>query len=76
MQSLDPLLVSMYDVSGFDENLAGLLLSQSGFYVKKDNWHRSLKLEAGVAVYEPSPRVFISVQQDEILIAMCPECWT
>ncbi|KAJ3242058.1 hypothetical protein HDU77_010904, partial [Chytriomyces hyalinus] len=76
MQSLDLLLVSMYNVSGFDKNLAALLLSQSAFYVKKDHWHCSVKLEAGVAVYEPSPQVFISVQQDDILIAMCPECWT
>ncbi|KAJ3220974.1 hypothetical protein HDU81_010983, partial [Chytriomyces hyalinus] len=50
----------MYDVSGFDKNLAGLLLSQSGFYVKKDQWYHSVQLQSGAAMYEASLEVFIS----------------
>ncbi|KAJ3224261.1 hypothetical protein HDU78_011025, partial [Chytriomyces hyalinus] len=39
LNALDPYLVSQYNVKDFDEKLAGLLLSQSGFYVEANDMY-------------------------------------
>ncbi|KAI8831302.1 hypothetical protein BJ741DRAFT_694540 [Chytriomyces cf. hyalinus JEL632] len=77
MNSLDPKLVEMYDVSQYDNRLGGLLLSQSGFYVTVNKLQHPVSLKKGMddAIYEATPGVFAEVQKDAMQIAMCPECW-
>ncbi|KAJ3072408.1 hypothetical protein HDU98_003690 [Podochytrium sp. JEL0797] len=75
VDDLDPLVLSQYDVSSFDQRLAGLFLSPFGFYHRDGSLHFPVKLDAGDLVYEPQPGVFAPAPRDDLLVAMCPDCW-
>ncbi|KAI9321952.1 hypothetical protein BDR26DRAFT_904500 [Obelidium mucronatum] len=58
VNSLDPLLVSQYDVSKFDVKLSKLFLSQNGFYFKENNILHPVTLlsdESEELVYQQLP---------------------
>ncbi|KAJ3222889.1 hypothetical protein HDU78_011554 [Chytriomyces hyalinus] len=72
---LDPDLVSQYNVKDFEEKLAGLLLSWSGFYVEANDMYHPVIWKMDTTVYESSPDVFSAVDRSLLHIAMCPDCW-
>ncbi|KAI9327432.1 hypothetical protein BDR26DRAFT_901351 [Obelidium mucronatum] len=73
---LDPLLVAQYDVQGFDVRLSRLFLSPSGFYFYANKLHNLVILKEGALMYQPLPGHFVSVPQDNLLLALCPDCFT
>ncbi|KAJ3376375.1 hypothetical protein HDU80_004132, partial [Chytriomyces hyalinus] len=75
LNALDPYLVSQYNVKDFDEKLAGLLLSRSGFYVEANDMYHLVIWKMDTTVYESSPDVFSAVDRSLLHIAMCPDCW-
>ncbi|KAI9324413.1 hypothetical protein BDR26DRAFT_966413 [Obelidium mucronatum] len=73
---LDPLLVAQYDVQGFDVRLSRLFLSPSGFYFYANKLHNPVILKEGALMYQPLPGHFVPVPQDDLLLALCPDCFT
>ncbi|KAI9338184.1 hypothetical protein BDR26DRAFT_896345 [Obelidium mucronatum] len=78
MNSLDPLLVSQYDVSKFDVKLSKLLLSQNAFYLNENNVLHPVTFqseESEELVYQPLPGKWVIVPKIELTIALCRDCY-
>ncbi|KAI9325527.1 hypothetical protein BDR26DRAFT_960630 [Obelidium mucronatum] len=74
--SLDPLLVSQYDVSRYDPKLAGLFLSQYGFYYLAYNLYHPVRLQDDQLLSETMPGQHVVVPQDDLFLAICPDCYS
>ncbi|KAI9325027.1 hypothetical protein BDR26DRAFT_963681 [Obelidium mucronatum] len=73
--ALDPLLVSQYDVSGFDVKLANLFLSPNGFYYKSNELHHPVRVAASELQFEQRPGQFVSIPREKLLVVICPDCF-
>ncbi|KAI9339866.1 hypothetical protein BDR26DRAFT_973790 [Obelidium mucronatum] len=73
--ALDPLLVSQYNVSGFDVKLANLFLSPNGFYYKSNELYHPVRVAASELQFERLPGQFVPIPREKLLVAICPDCF-
>ncbi|KAI9333296.1 hypothetical protein BDR26DRAFT_937574 [Obelidium mucronatum] len=74
--SLDPLLVSQYDISQYDPRLARLFLSQYGFYYLAYNLYHPVRFRDDKLLSETMPGQHVVVPQDDLFLAICPDCYS
>ncbi|KAJ3062276.1 Alpha-1,3-mannosyltransferase-like protein [Podochytrium sp. JEL0797] len=72
--TINPILVSQYDVSSFDSSLVGLFLSPFGFYCSADSLHFPVTLVDKQLVYESRPGIFLPVASSSLLLGFCRGC--